>query len=216
MLAVASSTPWSRDAPSWYAECSTLDVPPVIRRWLAYTTIGSAGLGASIAIACGPARLPSPAWAPQPTSALSEVPYPPPPARVEGVPKQPSDDAVWIDGEWTWQARRYSWRAGRWVVPPPNARFAPWTTVRDARGTLFLASGVWRDAHGAELSDPAPLAIGVPAIGPIITPEGEKLPSGPPLFGDASAASAPAAPATSALDASRSEADAGTMDVTHP
>lgn len=161
----------------------------------------AASVGASIVVACGPGRLPAPAWAPQPTSALAEVPYPPPPARVEGVPNEPAAGAVWIDGEWVWQARRYAWKAGRWLVPPPGARFAPWTTVRDARGTLFLASGTWRDARGAAIAEPAPLLLGAPAAGPVITPEGDRLPSGPP-----------ASFTPEDRDASRTDADAGTIE----
>lgn len=118
---------------------------------------------------CGPGALPHPRWVGQPTSALTEVPYPPPAARVEFVPKQPSDRAVWIDGEWTWGGRRWAWRAGRWIVPPADsltaplylpASFSPWTTVRNGAGTLFFAEGSWRDVRGGEVTEPAPLAIG--------------------------------------------------------
>ncbi len=107
-----------------------------------------------------------------------EVPYPPPPARVEYVPPRPSGDAVWIDGEWAWRGRRWAWRAGRWVVPPPNASFAPWTTVRDPLGTVHIAAGAWRDRDGNEVAAPKPLAFGRPSAGPVITPEGEEEPTG--------------------------------------
>src|ERR1700759_4439944 len=96
-------------------------------------------------IACG-ATLPHPDYVQQPTSALTVVGYPPPPARVEFVPKQPSKDAVWIDGEWQWQGRRWAWRIGRWVVPPAGARFAPWMMVRDPAGVVYYAEGTWRNA----------------------------------------------------------------------
>ncbi len=148
-------------------------------------SVGVVGVAVVVTLSCGPSRLPAPAWASQPTSALFEVPYPPPPARVEEVPPQPTDDAVWIDGEWVWQARRYAWRAGRWVVPPPAARFAPWTTVRDARGTLFLAQGTWRDERGVEIAPPAALAGARPRPGTVITPEGDRVPASPILFADA-------------------------------
>ncbi|HVJ94841.1 MAG TPA: hypothetical protein VM580_33890, partial [Labilithrix sp.] len=97
-----------------------------------------------------------PRYTSQPTTALRQVPYPPPPARVETVPPMPRPDALWVDGEWLWQARRWAWKQGRWVVPAPGARFAPWTTVRDAAGTLYFASGRWRDPWGQELPEPQP------------------------------------------------------------
>ena len=118
---------------------------------------------------CGLRQLPRPRWVSQPTSALVEVPYPPPAARVEFVPKQPSDRAVWIDGEWTWNGRRWGWRAGRWVIPPTDPRttplhlaaaFSPWVTVRSGDGTLYVAEGTWRDIRGIDMPEPPPLAVG--------------------------------------------------------
>ncbi|HVH44521.1 MAG TPA: YXWGXW repeat-containing protein [Labilithrix sp.] len=130
------------------------------------------------AFACG-SELPAPAYTRQPTGALTEVPYPPPPARVEAVPKRPSGGPVWIDGEWTWQTRRWAWKPGRWVRPPAGARFAPWTTVRDRVGTLYFAGGTWRNASGQEVAEPEPLAVGGPAPAAVVTPEGEEVTQGP-------------------------------------
>ncbi len=95
-------------------------------------------LVALLAEACGAPRMPTPKLAAHPTSALHEVPYPPPPARVESIPERPNDASVWVDGEWVWQGGRWSWRRGRWVVPAPDTAFAPWTHVRDARGILYV------------------------------------------------------------------------------
>jgi hypothetical protein len=115
----------------------------------------------TLAIACASARLREPPFVGQPTSALSEVPYPPPPARVETVTPDPGR-GVWVDGEWVWQVRRWLWKPGRWVVPPPDGRWSPWTTVRDANGTLYVAQGTWRNAAGVELEEPP--AIGGPGL----------------------------------------------------
>lgn len=147
---------------------------------------------AAAALACGGTRAPAPAYVAQPTSALVEVPYPPPPARVELVPEKPHADAVWIDGEWVWQGRRYAWKPGRWVIPPPGASFAPWVTARGAMGTLYLAEGTWRDAKGAEVAAPKILKVGAPSAGAVTNPEGEVI----------------ANPATVSADASTSRADA--------
>lgn len=136
------------------------------------------GLAAAV-LACGAARLPAPPYVRQPTEALSQVDYPPPPARVEQVPKAPNDDAVWIDGEWTWQGRRWAWKQGRWLLPPANAQYAPWTSTRDAAGNLYVAEGKWRDKQGKELPDPEPLAGARTRAGGVVNPEGEEVPPAP-------------------------------------
>lgn len=137
------------------------------------------------AVACGGGKMPVPDYVQQPTSALVEVPYPPPPARAETMPKEPTKGARWIDGEWSWQGRRWAWKPGRWVVPPAGAKFSPWTTVRDKTGTLFFAPGVWRDAKGEEIDEPAAAGTGKAGAAAIVSPEGDPVPGGPNLPIDA-------------------------------
>lgn len=131
------------------------------------------------AIACG-SKAVSPTYTEQPTSALIMVPFPPPPARVEVVPKQPRDGAVWIDGEWVWQTRRWAWRKGRWVIPPAGAKFAPWTTVRDNTGNLYVATGVWRSADGNEVTEPAAINDAKRQGMGVVTPDGDQVDIGQP------------------------------------
>ena len=130
--------------------------------------IGTGMAAVCVLFACGASRLPSPTYTGQPSEALQQVAFPPPPARVEFVPVAPNDDAVWIDGEWTWQGGRWGWKRGRWVIPPKDSKYAPWTSVRDVMGTLYVAEGKWRDAQGHELADPQPLATGRPSAGAVI------------------------------------------------
>lgn len=180
-------------ADAWYAACSCgRGMRPIA------VAFGGSLAVAAAAFACGGTRAPTPAYVRQPTSALVEVPYPPPPARVEFVPERPQADAVWLDGEWVWQGRRYAWKPGRWVLAPPNASFAPWTSVRNARGTLYLAEGTWRDAKGAEVPAPKILKVGAPSAGAVTNPEGEVI----------------ANPATTAADASTARADAEATSAT--
>lgn len=153
--------------------------------------------------ACG-SSLRAPPFVRQPTSALAPVPYPPPPARVERVPNAPTPTAVWVDGEWLWQGRRWAWKPGRWVAVPPGAAFAPWTTVRDATGTLYVAQGTWRDAQGNELPDPTPLAVGTPNLAQVVNPEGERLPPSP-------TASPSATPGVTVTDAATPYEDASLL-----
>jgi hypothetical protein len=139
-------------------------------------------LGVSLAaavLACGAARLPAPPYVGQPTEALQEVAYPPPPARVEVVPPSPKDGAVWLDGEWTWQAERWSWKRGRWVIPPALAAYSPWTSNRDGTGTLYVAEGKWRDKERRVLPDPVPLAVARTRGGAVTNAEGETVPASP-------------------------------------
>jgi hypothetical protein len=123
--------------------------------------------------------MPHPRYVQQKTAALEQVGYPAPPARVEFVPSRPPGNTVWLDGEWGWTGSKWAWTAGRWVVPPPGAMFSPWTTVRDARGNVYFASGVWSDAAGQSIPSPAPLASGRAAPGDIISPEGDNEKTGP-------------------------------------
>jgi hypothetical protein len=164
--------------------------PPAMR---GRAVILGAVFGTIAALACGVPRLPAPPLARQPTEALIEVPYPPPPPRVETVPAAPRSTAVWIDGEWTWQTRRWAWRPGRWVLSPVEARFTPWTTVRDRLGTLYFAEGTWRDASGAAVAEPPPLAVAEALPSAVVTPEGADVPSGPmaPLDGNSPRATEP-------------------------
>jgi hypothetical protein len=52
------------------------------------------------------------------------IQYPPPPVRVECVPPQPRDECVWVDGNWTRQARGWGWSPGAWVIPPAKCYHA--------------------------------------------------------------------------------------------
>lgn len=168
---------------------------------------------AAVALACGASRLPAPPYVAHPTSALQEVAYPPPPARVEYVPPLPRDGAVWIDGEWTWQGERWAWKRGRWVMPPASAAYSPWTTSRDRSGNLYLAEGKWRDRELRELPDPPPLAVSATRGGAVTNAEGERVPvtQNVPLNARTEP-TAPTAPILPEPDASE-PSDAGFADV---
>lgn len=96
-------------------------------------------------------RLPRPPTGPTPADALIEVPYPPPPARVEVVPPRKHDHEVWLDGQWDWDGSAWKWIPGSWATPPAGAYFAPWTTVRRSDGRLFFAPAAWRIEGGRAL-----------------------------------------------------------------
>lgn len=82
-------------------------------------------------------------------SARVEVPYPPPPARVELIPAQRDPAQVWVDGQWDWNLDDWVWRGGEWTTPPSeDAYFTPWTTVRAKDGRLYFVAATWRSASG--------------------------------------------------------------------
>lgn len=172
---------------------------PVRSLAVAFTTsvaLAATMAAASTMLACGRGQLPAPSYVGQPQEALVQVPYPPPPARVEFVPDSPDGDAVWVDGEWVWQGRRYAWKPGRWVRAPSGAAFAPWATVRDSMGGLYIAEGTWRDRSGKELKAPEPLRTGRPSPGAITDPEGETINAPAIQPADASTAKTDAASGT--------------------
>jgi hypothetical protein len=140
---------------------------------------------ASTFLACS-SQLPEPRSTTQPESAFSEVDYPPPPARVEFVPAKSSASAVWVNGEWLWSGRRWSWRPGAWVVPPEGASYARRALVRRDGGKLLFAPGAWRDKQGEEVAAPPEKSAGARS-GAVINAEGETEPVGPDVHADAGA-----------------------------
>src|SRR5690349_8558045 len=125
---------------------------------------------------CG-SRVPHPPYTTQPTNALVEVDYPPPPARVEFVTEQPAKNTVWLNGEWSWTGRRWSWKQGGWVVVPEGATYAKVTVVRRSDGKLFFAPGAWRNAKGEEVQAPAFKVASASKSTAVVDPEGDPAPT---------------------------------------
>lgn len=137
-------------------------------------------LGCALAACSG--RVPHPPYASPPASALVEVDYPPPPARVESVPGRPTGNAVWLNGEWSWTGRRWGWKPGGWVVPPEGAAYAKLVIVRRNDGKLFAAPGTWRNAKGEEVSPPDPTSASPSKSSAIVDPEGDPAPTAADLL----------------------------------
>jgi hypothetical protein len=119
-----------------------------------------AAMAVSMLVAACGMRLSTPPTGPHPAGSTHyvEVPYPPPPARVEIVPPQPPDPgAVWVDGEWAWHGKHWVWQAGGWVLRPPAGYFAPWLVYRLGNGRLLFAPGAWHAISGERLPNPVVL-----------------------------------------------------------
>jgi hypothetical protein len=100
----------------------------------------------------GCSSLPRPPTGPVPPGAPGrEVPYPPPPARVETLPPRPAGGQawqVWIDGQWDWDGQTWRWLPGAWVTPPANAYFTPWTATLQSNGRYLFVRAAWRSRDG--------------------------------------------------------------------
>jgi hypothetical protein len=130
------------------------------RRRRRSSVVRSAAVAAFVLVAACGMQLSTPPTGPHPagTTHYVEVPYPPPPARVEIVPPKPPDaDAVWVDGEWAWQGKRWVWQPGGWVARPRAGYFAPWLVYRLDNGRLLFAPGAWHAASGEKLPNPVVL-----------------------------------------------------------
>jgi hypothetical protein len=111
-------------------------------------------LVAAATAACG-SSLPAPALTAHSRETYIDVPYPPPAALAETVPpRPPGANVVWLDGDWRFRGKSYSWRHGGWVVPALGARYAPSREVYLADGRLIFATGTWYDARGRALPPP--------------------------------------------------------------
>jgi hypothetical protein len=107
-----------------------------------------AALLALALVGCG-YTVPTPKTGPHENEEPIEVPFPPPPARVELIPKPPvgkEKSAVWVDGAWEWKVHRWVWLAGQWEVPQANTYYAPPTTIRLSDGSLKYFPGAWKTA----------------------------------------------------------------------
>ena len=139
------------------------------------------------ALAACSSRVPHPPYTTQPTSALVEVDYPPPPARVDFVTEQPGKNAVWLNGEWSWTGRRWAWKPGGWVVVPEGAAYAKLTLVRRGDGKLFAAPGTWRNAQGEEVPAPEFKSATSTKGTSVVDPEGDPAPTADEQAPDAGA-----------------------------
>lgn len=93
---------------------------------------------------CAP-QTPVPPVAPHTGDTPLPVPYPPPAPRAQEIGRQPSETAVWVDGQWRWDGGGYAWLAGAWVEPRPGWAYAPPTVVRLRNGELLYYEGKWKE-----------------------------------------------------------------------
>ncbi len=87
--------------------------------------------------------------------------FPPPPARAEIVSTNPGGRCVWLDGYYNWEARRWEWQPGGWVVAPAGCYYAApsltWSAGR-GQGALLYTPPRWYPNDTEGLSDQEILA----------------------------------------------------------
>ena len=127
-------------------------------RWAGAGALAGACL---LLAACGAPVPPGPPHAPNSTANYVEVPYPPPPARIEYIPARPNETALWVDGEWRYRGRRWRWIPGSWFAVPAGVKYAHWASTIRVDGVFVYASGQWLDANGKTTAAPKILARGV-------------------------------------------------------
>ena len=141
---------------AWIARGVALITPP-----LALVLVSSSGT-----FACRGQWVPGPSLVDHPMGQGEGtcVPFPPPPPKAEEIPARPSDDHVYVDGQWSWQTRRWVWVPGGWVVPPPGAFYAEWKVQRLQNGALAYYQGHWHErTPAAKVDANAVLACPAPA-----------------------------------------------------
>jgi hypothetical protein len=82
--------------------------------------------------------------------------FPPPPANAEVVGTNPGGKCVWLDGHHHWEARRWEWQPGGWIVPPEGCYYAApsltWSTDR-GQGALLYTPPRWYPSVTEGLSE---------------------------------------------------------------
>ncbi len=85
------------------------------------------------------------------------VDFPPPPAMVEELPKDPGEPCVWVDGRWEYLNRRWEWTGGAWVKPKSECFYSPpvmfWASP-ELGGDLHHRPGRWHTSSGEPCDEP--------------------------------------------------------------
>lgn len=99
--------------------------------------------------------LPTPESATHPADAFIDVPYPPPAALAEVVPRAPDGvGAVWVDGDWNYRGKSYLWRRGGWFSVRSGMRYAPSVIRYETDGRVLFAASAWYDEKGQVAAQP--------------------------------------------------------------
>jgi hypothetical protein len=95
-----------------------------------------------------------PPTGPQPATATPiVVDYPPPPAQIEKIDRDPGKPCVWVDGTYGWVGRHWEWTAGQWVVPQPTCYYRAsvliWAPSATGPSTLYYFPAKWYEERSS-------------------------------------------------------------------
>jgi hypothetical protein len=91
-------------------------------------------------------------------AAFVVVPSPPPVVPLEVQPARPSEEAAWLEGQWSWTNERWHWQPGGWIVPPGGATVSVWIYSYQADGRVRFWPSAWFDAAGQRMEAPRVIA----------------------------------------------------------
>ncbi len=82
----------------------------------------------------------------EPPTVVAQTAPPPPPVQVEVRSAQPSVQAVWVDGHYSWEGGRWVWLSGQWQTPRAGYVWQNPVGVQ-VQGGVRYHPGYWRPAH---------------------------------------------------------------------
>ena len=100
------------------------------------------------------------------------VDYPPPPAQIEKIDRDPGKPCVWVDGTYAWVGRHWEWTPGQWVVPRRGCYYRPpqlvWAPNAQGPSTLYSVPAKWYEERAGVVAECQP-----PEPCPGATPKGD-------------------------------------------
>ena len=111
-------------------------------------------VGLAVATSCGPSLRAATVVQQEVTEKNGTlVDYPPPPAQVEFVRKDPGPPCLWVDGQWKYIEQTWQWTGGAWYVPPEGCVYAEPAMLwfpNNKIGKLYFLGGRWVQADSGD------------------------------------------------------------------
>src|SRR5216684_3823942 len=58
-------------------------------------------------------------------------------------PPPPSNNHVWMEGEWEWKGNHYDHKPGHWAVPPRDQIWVKGEWIQNPDGSSYWQPGYW-------------------------------------------------------------------------
>jgi hypothetical protein len=107
--------------------------------------------------ACSSGLRVPPTGPPPATAAPVVVDYPPPPAQIERIDRDPGKPCEWVDGTYVWIGRHWEWTAGQWVIHRGACYYrAPklvWAPSAQGPSTLYYFPAKWYEERAGVVAE---------------------------------------------------------------